>query len=152
MADRSGGGLHGGGSAVGGCPFCAVLSTEAPDGSSRGVPGGSLVERRSLSAVLRDGFPVADGHLLVVPVRHVARLGQLSPAESQALFVHVDEVVRRVSGDAAVDGVTVGVNDGAAAGQTVPHVHVHVIPRRFGDVVDPRGGVRHVIPQRARYW
>jgi diadenosine tetraphosphate (Ap4A) HIT family hydrolase len=61
-------------------------------------------------------------------------------------------VARDVAGQAGIDGVNIGYNSGTAAGQTIEHAHVHVIPRRTGDVPDPRGGVRHVIPHRADYW
>jgi diadenosine tetraphosphate (Ap4A) HIT family hydrolase len=90
--------------------------------------------------------------MLVVPRRHVARIEDLTEAEWTDLFGLVREACREVRADRSVDGYNVGVNTGAAAGQTVEHAYVHVIPRRFGDVPDPRGGVRHVIPSTADYW
>lgn len=99
-----------------------------------------------------DNYPVAPGHRLVVPARHVARLEELEPYEWDAVFRLVRHEVRRIRSARAVDGVNVGVNSGAAAGQTVDHAHVHLIPRREGDVPDPRGGVRWVIPDKAAYW
>jgi diadenosine tetraphosphate (Ap4A) HIT family hydrolase len=90
--------------------------------------------------------------MLVVPRRHVARLEELSNQEWTELFALVRSVCGDVAAASGVGGYNVGVNNGAAAGQTVEHVHVHVIPRRDGDVPDPRGGIRHLIPSRADYW
>jgi diadenosine tetraphosphate (Ap4A) HIT family hydrolase len=98
-----------------------------------------------------DGFPVSDGHLLVVPRRHVDRLEELDHAEWSGLFGLVHELAIEIRRDPSVDGLNIGVNSGAAAGQTVEHAHVHLIPRRWGDVEDPRGGVRWVIADRADY-
>jgi diadenosine tetraphosphate (Ap4A) HIT family hydrolase len=119
------------------CPFCARL--EDPAALDRTAP---------LAASFPDGFPVAEGHRLVVPRRHVERIEDLDDAE----FTAVLGLVREVARAAGADGVNVGWNSGAAAGQTVAHAHVHVIPRRHGDVPDPRGGVRWVLPERAAYW
>lgn len=121
------------------CPFCARL---------RG--GEWLAEAREVVA-FADGFPVAEGHALVVPRRHVARVGELTDTEWAELHQLGRATADRLMADGA-EGVTYGVNDGAAAGQTVGHVHLHVIPRRAGDVPDPRGGVRWVLPDRAAYW
>jgi diadenosine tetraphosphate (Ap4A) HIT family hydrolase len=90
--------------------------------------------------------------MLVVPRRHVALIEELSEDEWRSVFALVQRVTREASTHQGVDGVNVGFNSGAAAGQTVDHAHVHVIPRRRGDVVDPRGGIRGVIPDRANYW
>lgn len=88
----------------------------------------------------------------MVPVRHVALLEDLADAEWEAVFALVRDEVRRIRQRPGVVGVNVGVNSGPAAGQTVEHAHVHVIPRVAGDVPDPRGGVRWVLPQTADYW
>jgi len=103
-------------------------------------------------ATFADAFPSAEGHRLVVPVRHVARVEELTQDEWRGLFDLVREVAREVAGTPGVDGLNIGVNSGEAAGQTVGHAHVHVIPRRAGDVADPRGGVRWVLPDTADYW
>ncbi len=99
-----------------------------------------------------DGFPLSDGHALVVPRAPVASLYELD-ADIQAA---VWEAVRRAREILAErhhpDGFNIGVNDGRAAGQTVPHAHVHIIPRYAGDVADPRGGIRWILPERAAYW
>ena len=123
------------------CPFCEKIGK-----------GDGLGPDSENSVSFPDAFPVSEGHMLVVPRRHVARAEELSEAEWADLF----ELVRKVTGELAalpgVEGVNVGLNSGAAAGQTVFHAHVHVIPRRPGDVEDPRGGVRGVIPEEADYW
>ena len=99
-----------------------------------------------------DAFPVSAGHRLVIPRRHVERLEELADDEWDAVFALVRAESRRLAGDPEVDAVNIGVNSGRAAGQTVAHAHVHVIPRRCGDVHDPRGGVRWVVPDGADYW
>jgi len=121
------------------CPFCFP----AP---------GALIAESELCRALRDGYPVAPGHTLVVPKRHVARTLDLTDEEWADLWALVRRVREIVPELLEADALNIGVNDGAAAGQTVPHVHVHLIPRRRGDVADPRGGVRRVIPHRADYW
>jgi diadenosine tetraphosphate (Ap4A) HIT family hydrolase len=99
-----------------------------------------------------DAFPVTEGHILVVPKRHVASLFDLSEEDQAALWRLVALVRGKLAAELKPDGFNVGVNDGPAAGQTVLHAHVHVIPRRKGDVADPRGGVRWIMPAKARYW
>jgi len=108
----------------------------------------SPLDRHGPVAVLADAFPVAEGHVLVVPTRHVDRLGALTTEERHAL---IDAAAAWTASHPA-EGWTFGLNDGAAAGQTIDHVHLHLIPRRTGDVPDPRGGVRWVIPARAGCW
>jgi diadenosine tetraphosphate (Ap4A) HIT family hydrolase len=99
-----------------------------------------------------DAFPVTEGHTLVVPKRHVASLFDLSEEEQAALWKLVGLVRSKLITELKPDGFNIGINDGPAAGQTIMHAHVHVIPRRRGDIADPRGGVRWVIPSRAPYW
>ena len=102
---------------------------------------------------LWDAFPVSPGHALIVPRRHVAAWFDASDEERAALNDAI--AVARSAIEAAghrPDGFNVGFNVGTAAGQTVPHLHVHLIPRYRGDVPDPRGGVRWIIPDRAAYW
>jgi diadenosine tetraphosphate (Ap4A) HIT family hydrolase len=102
--------------------------------------------------VLWDAFPLTEGHTLVVPRQHVASLYEL-PADAQAaLWALVGEARNRLNDELQLDGFNIGLNDGEAAGQTILHVHIHIIPRRDGDVADPRGGVRWIIPEKARYW
>src|SRR5690606_37783412 len=101
---------------------------------------------------LWDAFPVSPGHALIVPRRHVASWSSLASQEKAALLELVDKVRELLDERHAPDGYNVGLNDGIAAGQTVMHVHVHVIPRYTGDAPDPRGGVRYVLPLKAAYW
>ena len=99
-----------------------------------------------------DAFPVSPGHALVVPRRHVPDWDALTRDEKAAILAGVDEARALIGARHAPDGFNIGCNDGAAAGQTVPHFHMHVIPRYAGDAPDPRGGVRWVLPAHARYW
>lgn len=99
-----------------------------------------------------DRFPVSEGHILVFPRRHLVSIFDAEEEEYAELWRLVRRIRERVSRERTADGVTVGVNDGLAAGQTITHAHIHVIPRRIGDVQDPRGGVRWVLPKRATYW
>jgi superfamily II DNA or RNA helicase/diadenosine tetraphosphate (Ap4A) HIT family hydrolase/HKD family nuclease len=109
------------------------------------------VGSNELAFAVRDRFPVSPGHTLVVPRRHIASWWQATPAERAALLDLVEEVKHALDDDRRPDGYNIGFNDGAAAGQTVGHLHVHVIPRYAGDMADPRGGVRHVIPAKGNY-
>ena len=122
------------------CPFCE-RSPSTP----------ALAENPHALAFY-DGFPVSPGHVLVVPRRHEADFFRLEPEERQAVFDLVDAVRDLLLSERTPDGFNIGVNVGAAAGQTVGHAHVHVIPRYVGDLPDPRGGVRWVIPAKADYW
>lgn len=120
------------------CPFCA-RSAEAVAASEFGI-------------AYRDAFPLADGHTLVAPRRHAKSVFELSSREQADLWILVARVRDHLEKSQRPDGFTIGINDGEAAGQTIGHAHIHVIPRYAGDVSDPRGGIRHVIPGRARYW
>ncbi len=100
---------------------------------------------------LRDRYPVSPGHTLVVPTRHVESIFVLNADELACLLTAVREAKLALDADLHPDGFNIGVNVGVAAGQTVMHAHVHVIPRFGGDVPDPRGGIRHCIPGRGYY-
>ncbi len=121
------------------CPFCEI------------APNRLLMQNELVLAFL-DNYPVSTGHSLVIPKRHVASVFELSKEEFAALWQMVSEIRSRLVELHAPAGFNVGLNDGDAAGQTVPHAHVHVIPRYAGDVADPRGGVRWVIAEKAVYW
>ena len=99
-----------------------------------------------------DSFPVAERHSLIVPGVHVASLFALELEIQESLWKLVTEVRNRLNEEFQPDGFNIGVNDGEAAGQTVMHAHIHVIPRWIDDVADPRGGVRWIIPEKAQYW
>ena len=95
---------------------------------------------------------MSEGHTLVVPTRHVISIYELTVTEQNVIWELVSEVRQRLLTDLKADGFNIGLNDGPAAGQTVMHAHVHVIPRWSGDVPDPRGGIRWVIADKAAYW
>jgi len=121
------------------CPFCTL-------------PADRIVHASQLSVVIRDGFPVANGHTLVVPRRHVGSFFEITDAERADILEMLQLAQMTLHNLLHPDGYNIGINDGAAAGQTVPHVHVHLIPRFNGDCTDPRGGVRWVVPAKADYW
>jgi len=98
-----------------------------------------------------DNYPVNDGHLLIIPFRHVSDYFDLSKEERDSIFLLIDEAKVLLDKKYKPDGYNIGINVGEAAGQTVLHVHVHVIPRHKGDMEDPRGGVRGVIPEKQKY-
>jgi diadenosine tetraphosphate (Ap4A) HIT family hydrolase len=99
-----------------------------------------IAETTSMRAVL-DAYPVAEGHSLIIPKRHVESFTQLTDPE----VLELHRLIRRVCQHSVAFDHTIAVNDGSLAGRTVPHLHVHVIPRRAGDVADPRGGVRRLM-------
>jgi diadenosine tetraphosphate (Ap4A) HIT family hydrolase len=115
------------------------------------LPESAHVAANALAFAVRDAFPVSPGHTLVVPRRLVATWFDATRAEQHALLDLVEVVRRALDAERQPDGYNVGFNAGIAAGQTVLHLHVHVIPRYAGDVPDPRGGVRHVIPGKGNY-
>ena len=112
----------------------------------------SLWLESSSSFALWDGFPISEGHTLVVPRVHVASLFDLPASDLAAVWEFVARVRAELTKRFRVESFNIGLNDGRAAGQTVMHAHIHVIPRRDGDVPDPRGGVRWVVPEKADYW
>ncbi len=122
------------------CPLCAAAA-------GRGV----LAANEHAVAFL-DAYPVSAGHTLVISRRHVADLFELNATEQAAIWGLLPAVKALLDERHSPAGYNVGVNVGAAAGQTIGHVHVHVIPRYEGDVEDPRGGVRWVLPELADYW
>lgn len=110
------------------------------------------IAENALAVALTDAFPVVPGHILIVTRRHVPDFFDLAQGEFFAIIELLGRVRRQLQADdATIEGFNVGVNIGEAAGQTIPHCHVHLIPRRAGDVANPRGGVRHVIPGKGDY-
>jgi diadenosine tetraphosphate (Ap4A) HIT family hydrolase len=101
---------------------------------------------------LWDAFPVSSGHSIIVPRRHAASWNELTVDEKDEMTTGIDAVRALIDERHRPDGYNVGFNDGVAAGQTVMHFHVHVIPRYHGDVPDPRGGIRWVLGENAAYW
>lgn len=116
------------------------------------LPKERLVASNSLAVVIRDGFPVSRGHSLIIPKRHVASWFDVSEEERDALIELLARARQQLDEQHRPDGYNIGINDGPAAGQTVRHLHIHLIPRYAGDTEDPRGGVRWVFPHKAKYW
>lgn len=99
-----------------------------------------------------DKYPVTKGHMLITPLRHTPSFFELGASEQKACLQLLENLKQKVLvQDSKVTGFNIGINDGIDAGQTVMHCHIHLIPRRKGDVSDPRGGIRHVIPNRGYY-
>lgn len=121
------------------CPFCSPNSRLL------------IAENRYAFAML-DGFPLSKGHTLVIPRRHIRSVFEASRMELAAVWMLVELVHTRLVQTDSPAGFNIGINDGSAAGQTVSHLHVHIIPRYAGDVEDPRGGVRWILPAKANYW
>jgi diadenosine tetraphosphate (Ap4A) HIT family hydrolase len=121
------------------CPFCTLAESR-------------IRFESELAVAVDDAYPVSPGHTLVVPRRHVGSYFQLDEAERLALSRMMDRVQRELAERLAPHAYTIGINDGPAAGQSIPHVHIHLIPRFRGDRDNPRGGVRWVLPEKADYW
>ncbi|MEZ4390219.1 MAG: DEAD/DEAH box helicase family protein [Polyangiales bacterium] len=115
------------------------------------IPREHWIAENSLAFAIRDGFPVSPGHSLVITKRVVPTWFDATDAERRAVMDLVDAVRMSLDAELHPQGYNVGFNAGVAAGQTVMHLHVHVIPRYDGDMDDPRGGVRHAIPARGNY-
>lgn len=122
------------------CPFCAQITS------------GAVRWATPDARVLTDRYPSALGHLLVVPALHGDDLFALPPYVREQMWYLVDVARDSLAALYRPDGFTIGANVGVAAGQTVPHAHLHVIPRYAGDTSDPRGGIRRAIPETAVYW
>ena len=114
-------------------------------------PQREILARNESAIAVFDTYPVSPGHALVLPLRHVATIWDLNAAEYDDCFRLVRAVQPLLATRFAPDGFNVGANCGEAAGQSVWHAHIHVIPRYRGDTPNPRGGVRHVIPLKANY-
>ncbi len=111
-----------------------------------------IVDENNLAYAIRDGFPVTAGHTLFLPKRHIADYFTLVPAEVNAINILIKKQKMALQEeDSTIAGYNIGMNCGETAGQTIFHCHVHMIPRRIGDVENPRGGVRHIIPGKGFY-
>ncbi len=121
------------------CPFCSLDP--------------SRISRATRHAfAIRDAFPISPGHTLIIPKRHVASFFETSDEERADLIALLLDARHDLDKEFAPAAYNIGINDGLAAGQTVMHLHVHLIPRYPGDSRDPRGGVRWVLPEHAAYW
>lgn len=126
-------------SEVNACPFC-------------NIPASRIIAANELAVVIRDNFPVSPGHTLIIPRRHVDSFFAIPDEEKTGLLRLLEHAKAELDRDYAPAAYNIGINDGVAAGQTVPHLHIHLIPRFHGDREDPRGGVRWVLPDKAKYW
>jgi len=124
---------------TGTCIFCTLTA-------------GRIVLANEFAVVIRDSFPVSPGHTLILPKRHVGSFFDVTGDEREAMLALLDSAKLGLDAAFHPNGYNIGINDGAAAGQTVPHLHLHLIPRYAGDQEDPRGGVRWIFPQKAKYW
>lgn len=120
------------------CPFCQIEPAQH-------------VACNALAYAIRDRYPVGAGHTLIIPHRHVATWFDATADEQAAMLALANAVKAALDAECRPDGYNLGLNVGEAAGQTVMHLHLHVIPRYHGDVDDPRGGVRYVVPSRGNY-
>ena len=121
------------------CTFCSL-------------PLARIRGENDLAVWIRDAFPVSPGHSLIIPKRHIGSFFDATEEERSALMALVEQAKEAAGTEFGPDGYNIGINDGQAAGQTVPHLHIHLIPRFKGDQPDPRGGVRWLFPAKANYW
>ncbi len=120
------------------CPFCKLRDERC------------VLVNQHVRA-FRDAFPISNGHTLIISRRHAASIFDLDEEEQTAIWSTASIIRQQLQQEFAPDAFNIGMNDGAAAGQTVRHAHLHVIPRYAGDVADPRGGMRWVVPSLADY-
>ncbi len=125
------------------CPFCEIADKHHHE---------RIVASNKFAYVIRDGYPITNGHTLVIPRRHVGSFFELDEDEIAALLRLLSNQREELQAHLQVTDYNIGINDGPLAGQTVPHCHIHLIPRNEGDVLDPRGGIRWIIPDKAKYW
>ena len=125
------------------CFFCRMLKNDTKK---------EILAQNELAVIIRDTKPVSDGHSLIIPRRHVSSFFDTSPEERIALMDLLDLTKEDLDRKFSPDDYNVGINDGPLAGQSIPHLHIHLIPRYRGDKDDPRGGVRWIISDKAKYW
>ena len=116
------------------------------------IPPERVITENEHAYAIRDGFPVTEGHSLIIPKRHVEDYFGLTEDELLACDSLL-RIIRKeaLETDVSIEGFNIGMNSGLVAGQTIFHCHIHLIPRREGDVENPRGGVGHVIPGKGSY-
>jgi diadenosine tetraphosphate (Ap4A) HIT family hydrolase len=112
--------------------------------------GNKLLEN-DLAYAIYDKHPVSEGHVLVTPKRHVSSFFETSHEERKALLEMLEQAREYIISEFSPHGFNVGINEGKAAGQTIAHLHIHLIPRYEGDVEEPRGGIRGAIPEKRIY-
>ncbi|RKZ93534.1 MAG: HIT family protein [Candidatus Parabeggiatoa sp. nov. 1] len=121
------------------CPFCHLDNQQ-------------IIFQDELVITLKDGYPISPGHILIIPKRHIPSLFDVTDEEQMALLHALRAAQNELKQQYAPDGYNIGINDGLAAGQTVMHLHIHLIPRYTDDCPDPRGGVRWIFPDKAAYF
>lgn len=121
------------------CPFCQIEKNR-------------MVIENEHAFVIYDGYPISLGHSLIIPKRHIASFFEAKQEEQISLLELLNQMQLNLIEEFMTDGFNVGINVGKAAGQTVMHLHIHLIPRYLGDIPDPRGGVRWIFPEKADYW
>ena len=109
-----------------------------------------IVAENELAYAIADAFPISPGHTLIIPKRHMKSLFETTEKEREALFSLLVGIRKKIKTGKHPDGFNIGVNEGQAAGQTVMHLHLHLVPRYSGDVDDPEGGVRGIIPSKRK--
>ena len=116
------------------------------------IPQERIVLENDLAYAVRDGYPVTEMHSMIIPKRHIQDYFDLTTDELLACDQLIRSLKKEISNsDSSVNGFNIGMNSGESAGQTIFHCHIHLIPRRTGDVENPRGGVRHIIPGKGDY-
>ena len=125
------------------CFFCRMLINDTKK---------EILLQNDLAVMIRDTQPVSKGHSLIIPRRHVSSFFDTSPEEQTALMALLDQTKKDLDRELSPDDYNVGINDGPLAGQSIAHLHIHLIPRYKGDKDDPRGGVRWILPEQAKYW
>jgi len=121
------------------CPFCNLAQAR-------------IIESNNLGIAIRDAYPVSPGHTLIIPKRHINSFFEATELEKKMLSELLESAKKKIVEEFNSEAFNIGINDGELAGQTVPHLHIHLIPRYKNDSQDPRGGVRWIIPNKAKYW
>ena len=124
------------------CPFCKI---------ERLINKDRIVYQDDTWIAIYDNYPVSEGHVLLIPKRHVETFFNLNMVEFGSLGVTIGIIKMILDKKFHPDGYNIGANSGEVAGQTVMHCHIHIIPRYKGDMENPRGGVRGVIPEKQKY-
>ena len=110
------------------------------------------IDENEFFFAVRDGYPVTPLHTLIIPKRHILSFFELNEIEQGEIFSFLEKQKKSiVNEDPSVSAFNIGINDGPDAGRSVDHLHIHLIPRRKGDMDNPRGGVRGVIPEKQKY-
>ena len=129
------------------CPFCEIIGNPVWMTGFR-----RIVSKHDSFFVIRDGYPVTEGHTLIIPNKHIPDAFDLNGYELMELHrILAEQRLELAEKDETITGFNVGFNSGVDAGQTVDHAHIHLIPRRKGDVEDPTGGIRNIFPDKGNY-